>query len=178
MMLKSRTTQMSRLERDMRNAENFEEWRAAAKEWDEASGMETWKQKEVSKSYDWKNILNRTESLRDLRRDKDDIGLLFALNEGNHGNLGGMGKNALYEKAKTGTKQIITDYVDEVVDALKYLSSLPENEISYEEKLDFFDRASHCFGRSALMLSGAGSLGHFHTGVVKTLFEQIGRAHV
>jgi NTE family protein len=40
------------------------------------------------------------------------------------------------------------------------------------EKLEFFRRASHCFGRSALMLSGGGALGPFHLGVLKALLEQ------
>jgi len=171
MMLKSKSSQLSQLERQMRAADSYWEWLVAAEEYDEVSGAEEWKTRAVSKAYDWKNITSRTENLRELRRNEDDIGLLFALNEGIHGNQGGMGKSALYEKAKTGTKHAIVEYVTEVGDALKHLSSLPENEISYEEKVDFFDRASHCFGRSALMLSGAGSLGHFHTGVVKTLFE-------
>ncbi|MEM9621178.1 MAG: patatin-like phospholipase family protein, partial [Pseudomonadota bacterium] len=41
-----------------------------------------------------------------------------------------------------------------------------------QQKIDFFRRSSTCFGRSALMLSGAGSLGPFHIGVVKALAEQ------
>ena len=40
------------------------------------------------------------------------------------------------------------------------------------ERLDFFQRASHCYGRSALMLSGGGTLGYFHFGVLKTLIEE------
>src|SRR4030095_11041345 len=38
--------------------------------------------------------------------------------------------------------------------------------------LELFRRASLCFGRSALMLSGAGALGPFHLGVTKALLEQ------
>ncbi|NNC55314.1 MAG: DUF3336 domain-containing protein, partial [Pseudomonadales bacterium] len=44
--------------------------------------------------------------------------------------------------------------------------------IPFDEKYDFFHRASLCFGRSALMLSGGGSLGHFHLGVIKALKER------
>jgi predicted acylesterase/phospholipase RssA len=136
------------------------------------SGFEAWKYKEESKSYDYINIRSRIDALKDLRRQEDDIGLLFALNEGIHGNQGGMGKSILYDKAKFGTKHLIEEYVDEIVGALEHISAIPESsEITKEDKIDFFERASHCFGRSALMLSGAGSLGHFHRGVIKTLFE-------
>jgi len=47
-----------------------------------------------------------------------------------------------------------------------------ESEIPIPEKLEFFHRASLCFGRSALMLSGGGALGPFHLGVAKALLEQ------
>jgi NTE family protein len=86
--------------------------------------------------------------------------------------MGGMGKAELYQHAKYGTKCLIEDYVAEIVDALKHIAALDDSEISHEEKLDFFHRASHCYGRTALMLSGGGALGHFHIGVVKALMEQ------
>jgi NTE family protein len=53
-----------------------------------------------------------------------------------------------------------------------YLDQLDSPDISFEEKLDFFHRASHCFGRSALMLSGGAALGNFHLGVIKTLVDE------
>jgi predicted acylesterase/phospholipase RssA len=163
---------LTRLERKMRHADNYADWKSAALEHDAKSGFEAWKSKEESKSYDYVNIRTRIDALKEYRRQEDDIGLLFALNEGIHGNQGGMGKSILYEKAKLGTKHLIEEYVDEIVSALDYISTIPESsEITKEDKLDFFERASHCFGRSALMLSGAGSLGHFHRGVIKTLFE-------
>jgi len=156
----------------MRRAACYADWKSAALEHDAMSGFEAWKSKEESKSYDYVNIRSRIDALKEFRRQQDDIGLLYALNEGIHGNQGGMGKSILYKKAKFGTKHLIEEYVDELVAALEHISTIPESsEITKEDKLDFFERASHCFGRSALMLSGAGSLGHFHRGVVKTLFE-------
>ncbi|MFK8012736.1 MAG: DUF3336 domain-containing protein [Marinicellaceae bacterium] len=156
----------------MKRAECYADWKKAALAHDAMSGSEVWKHKEESDNYDHTNIRSRLDVIKKLRQQEDDIGLLFALNEGIHGNQGGMGKSILYELAKFGTKCLITEYVNEIVDALDHLSNLPESSgITQEEKLDFFERASHCFGRSALMLSGAGSLGHFHRGVVKTLYE-------
>jgi predicted acylesterase/phospholipase RssA len=168
----SNTLSLTYLERKMRRANSFAHWKKAALEHDAISGFEAWKHKEESKSYDYINIRTRIDALRELRLQKDDRGLLFALNEGIHGNQGGMGKSILYKLAKFGTKNLIVEYVDEIVGALEHISTIPESsEITREDKLDFFERASHCFGRSALMLSGAGSLGHFHRGVIKTLFE-------
>ena len=170
--LGSNTGTLSRLERRMRQADSYQEWTDAAHEHDAVTGRDKWKTTESSKSYDYENIKSRIDALRDLRAENDDVGLLFSLNEGIHGNQGGMGKSALYEKAKFGTKELIEEYVDEIVDALIHISNVPESkQITAEDKLDFFERASLCFGRSALMLSGAGSLGHFHRGVIRTLLE-------
>ncbi|MEM0912273.1 MAG: patatin-like phospholipase family protein, partial [Pseudomonadota bacterium] len=168
------TTNVSRyrLEQQMQNAENFDQWKLAALKHDNVSGFERWKSKEASSSYDYQSIRERLDTIKRLRKEKDDIGLLFALNEGIHGNQAGIGNPELYNRAKFGTKQLIENYVDEIVAALLHISNLPENDdITREDKIDFFERASHCFGRSALMLSGAGSIGYFHLGVIKTLFK-------
>ena len=163
----------SRLDRELRRATSYEEWKESALAHDEATGMDKWKLEPTSNQYDYANIQYRVDELRKLRANHDDVGLLFALNEGIHGNQGGIGSATMYEKAKIGTKKLITDYVDEVVDALHHIETLPETEeLNHEDKIDFFHRARLCFGRSALMMSGAGSLGHFHHGVGKTRIEQ------
>ncbi|WP_223788803.1 DUF3336 domain-containing protein [Marinicella meishanensis] len=166
------TISLRYLEFKMHRAKSHAEWKDSALKHDAISGFEAWKHKEESNSYDYRNIRTRLNVLKNLRKERDDVGLLFALNEGIHGNQGGMGKAKLYELAKFGTKQLIIDYVNEIVDALEHIATIPETkDITGQDKLDFFQRASHCFGRSALMLSGAGSLGHFHRGVIKSLFE-------
>ncbi len=171
MLLQSKSAKLTEFDRAMKNAASYEEWKAAALEHDAISGKANWKRKDESDLYDFANIQTRLAELQSLRKSNDNIGLLFALNEGIHGNMGGMGKAEMYEEARFGTKRLVEEYVQELAESLKQISSLPENEVSLEDKLDFFGRASQCFGRSALMLSGAGSLGHFHTGVVKTLLE-------
>lgn len=168
---KSKSAELSRIEKSMAIADTYDEWKALALEHDYISGKEAWKRTEKSNSYDNANIRSRLSSLRDLRARQDYSGLLFALNEGIHGNQGGMGRAALYNNAKFGTKHLIEEYVDELVGALQLISNLPEDVITWSDKSDFFHRASLCFGRSAMMLSGAGSLGHFHGGVIKTLLQ-------
>lgn len=159
------------LEAQMDSAENYEQWSAAARAHDELTGANKWKALDPSKRYDYAQIRTRLDTLRNYRARHDDHGLLFSLNEGIHGNMGGMGSAKLYERAKFGTKNLIEDYVDEIVSALQHIAQLDDSEISREEKLDFFHRASHCYGRTALMLSGGGALGSFHVGVVKALAE-------
>ena len=171
MNMTSTGSDLARLDKAMAEAGSYREWLKYAREHDATSGADNWKKTEKSNHYDYANIRSRLSSLRELRERQDYSGLLFALNEGIHGNQGGMGKARLYERSKVGTKHLIEEYVDELVSALTLINDLPEDVISGSEKSDFFHRASLCFGRSALMLSGAGSLGHFHAGVVKTLLE-------
>jgi NTE family protein len=159
------------LERSMACAESYAQWSEAAQAHDKLSGAEQWKKVDQTKLYDYAQIHHRLDELQRHRRHQDNHALLFALNEGIHGNMGGMGKSALYRPAKFGSKQLIEDYVDEIVDALEHLAQLDTSEISREEKLDFFHRARHSYGRTALMLSGGGAWGHFHIGVVKSLIE-------
>ncbi len=161
-----------KLERDLERASSYEEWKSAAQAYDAHTGVDRWKIMDQSRRYDYVSIRVRLDRLRALRARHDNRGLLFNLNEGIHGNMGGMGRSSLYEKAKFGTKQLIVDYVDEVVSALEHLASPEVDEISREEKLDFFQRADHCFGRSAFMMSGSGSLFYFHIGVVRALLRE------
>lgn len=44
-------------------------------------------------------------------------------------------------------------------------------KITMADKLSFFNETRHAFGRSALLLSGGATLGLYHLGVVKSLFE-------
>ena len=155
----------------MEAATSYEEWQEAAVGYDEASGLLDWKKSDASKHFDYESIRRRLRRLRRLRRSGDCSGVLFALNEGIHGNIDGMGHGRLYNKAQFGTKRLIEDYVDEVVAALDLLDSDCADNIPLDKRLDFFRRAQHCYGCSALLLSGAGSLLFFHIGVVKTLWE-------
>lgn len=161
-----------KMEDSLLDAVDYSEWKEAAIAYDEQFGLDRWKRMDQSKRYDYVSLRIRLDKLRGLRARHDDRGILFTLNEGIHGNMGGMGAPRLYAKSKFGTKQLVIDYVEEIVMALEHIADPATDSISQEEKEDFFRRASHCYGRSALMLSGAGSLLYFHVGVVKALWEQ------
>ena len=161
-----------RHQKKMNEATTYDEWRAAAIAHDKCTKMARWKSDDKSTEFDFTSIRRRLRRLRRLRAKKDYYGVLYALNEGIHGNIDGMGRAALYRQAKFGTKKLIVDYVNEVVKALEFLNSPGADCIPKKERQDFFRRAQHCNGRSALMMSGAGSLLFFHVGVVKALWQQ------
>ena len=160
------------IKKKLAKAETYDEWREAAIAYDNHNGLEKWRHYERSGRYDYAAIRRRLDKLEIFRRANDNHGLLYTLNEGIHGNIGGMGRSTLYRKSKFGTKQLIVDYVDEVSSALTHLSKPRIKGVSTKEAKDFFDRASLCFGQSALLMSGSGTYLFFHVGVLKALWEQ------
>ena len=165
-------SELRRLEDHMDLAESYEGWLSAARDHDALTGKNEWREEEPSDLYDHAQIRYRLDRLRKFRRQKDWTGLLYALNEGIHGNMGGMGKSVLYRQAKSGTKVLVEKYIQEIDEALRLLAELPEEVIPTQQKLDFFYRSNVCYGRSALMLSGGGVLGFLHVGVVSELLLQ------
>ena len=160
------------LRRALSEAHDYDTWSQTARALDDLSGRGDWKLRERSSLYDYTTIGEKLEELRDARKRGDSRRMVFALEEGVHGNLGGMGRAVLYSKAQFGTKKLIGDYVATVADTLLHIERLPEQTMRRVDKLDLFRRASHCYGRSALMLSSGGMLMYFHFGVAKCLFEQ------
>jgi NTE family protein len=164
-------SELRQLEQDMEAAQCYEEWLTAAGAHDALTGKAEWRQEELSELYDHAQIRYRLDRLRKFRKRKDWTGLLYALNEGIHGNMGGMGKSVLYRQAKSGTKVLVEQYIQEIEEALRLLAELPDDVIPTQQKLDFFYRSNVCYGRSALMLSGGGVLGFLHVGVVSELLR-------
>lgn len=162
---------LRKLERQLEGANDYESWYNIAVRYDQESGAEKWKTEEHSGLFDSVEVRNRRDILRGLLDEDNRSELLYVLNEGIHGNMGRMGRPVLYSQAKIGTKKLIEDYVDCMVEALERVADASESEINFAEKLDFFRRASHCYGRSALMLSGGAGLIYFHHGVVQALIE-------
>lgn len=167
-----RSKNLRNIERQMEQALSFDDWASFAQKHDSVSGKDAWKNRDDCSLYDSAEIRIRYDNLRQLLEQENYSDLLYALNEGIHGNMGGMGRPILYNQAKWGTKQLVGDYVSTLVAALEFIANAPDSQISFPEKLDFFRRASHCYGRTALMMSGGAGLIYFHHGVVQTLIDQ------
>lgn len=163
---------LHQLEQQMDAAREYPEWKQLAMQHDQASGQEKWKQRDETTLYDFAEIRIRHDKLRQLLESENHAELLYALNEGLHGNMAGMGKPILYAQCWTGTKYLIGDYVKTIIEALRFIAAADDSKVSLAEKVDFFRRASHCYGRSALMLSGGAGLIYFHHGVVQTLIDE------
>jgi TAG lipase/steryl ester hydrolase/phospholipase A2/LPA acyltransferase len=162
---------LANIDREITSSTNYESWQLLAEQHDEISGGSRWRKKEDSSLYDHAEIRKRHDRLAKLLKEKNYSDLLFALNEGLHGNLEGIGNPALYQRAKTGTKHLVDCYNNLVIESLVAIAAVSNGQITHRKKVDFFRRAAHCYGRSALMLSGGAGLIYFHHGVVQTLLD-------
>ncbi|EDY86409.1 patatin [gamma proteobacterium HTCC5015] len=162
---------LRKLEKAIKNAATYEEWRAACAEHDRLSGADEWKQVDHSPFYDYELIRARLSELRRARKKRDGHQLVFHLHEGLHGNLGNISNPMLYKQSKLGTKRLIEEYLDEVCTSLHFVCDNEFANLDFKKKIDFFETVGQAFGRSALMLSGGAALGLFHLGVVKALWE-------
>jgi hypothetical protein len=164
----SNASQVARLERRLRRATNWSSWIQYAKQIDEKLGKDKWKSEDESEEYDFEVLRNQLEELRKVRAEGPVEELMFfvrtIITRGNcHIN-----NPALYQECYAGTKKLIDQYHNCVLEALKYIA---ESSVGIEQTLAFFEQVRHSFGKTALCLSGGGSLSMYHFGVVKALME-------
>ncbi|CAN3374755.1 hypothetical protein DIURU_002263 [Diutina rugosa] len=159
----------------LKNVETFHEWKSTVTEIDRLTNMNLWRQNFISRHYDYMLINDRIQNLREARDGDEVLKLMSLLRSGLIRNFGGIAQKRLYLKAYLGTKYLIEEYVNEVLECLQYLSEsmdLADTDImnSKQLKLDFFHDARQSFGSSALLLQGGSLFGLCHLGVVKALY--------
>lgn len=169
---RQRRQALAAAKRRLEKARDYAGWLAAARDHDALTDGARWRALEDSSLYDAAELRIRHDRLRELIDARSVHDLLYVLNEGIHGNLCGMGRPVLYARAMSGTKHLVDDYVNSVVEALRCIEQADERDVPLTEKVDFFRRASHCYGRSALMMSGGAGLIYFHHGVAQALIDE------
>lgn len=122
-------------------------------------------------------IRERMRELEDARTNCDIRRMVHLVRTALSRDLGGMGNIDLYKHSYIGTKDLIEQYVDTAVRTIEdlveksgYPGALPA-DLDHTDILEAFLQARQSFGRSALLLSGGGTFGMMHAGVVKAMFE-------
>lgn len=156
----------------MERATTYVEWLAAAREHDAASGAEAWCREHDSVHYDAASLRTSIEQLRDARESGNGVVLAQLLTEDLYRHLNDFWAPTLHQRALTGTKHLIERYLDESVTSMHWLATHEVAGLSRETKRQRFETAYRVFGRSALLLSGGGTWGFHHLGVIKALFNQ------
>jgi len=150
-------------------AKSYEEWKQAALELDESLGLESWKKHSSNAYYDSSSVRKVLASLEQSRLENDAEGVKDVLEVCLRANFAGIESLPLYSQTHLGTKTLIENYVDEVEKSIIYVRETPL--IAPQEKTSFFRRTAKNLGTSALCLSGGGTFGYYHLGVIKALVE-------
>lgn len=139
-------------------------------------GNDNWKFADKSNEYDHELVATRLKQLDEARLSCDVSRMLFLIRTSLTRGLGGMGDLRLYTHSYTGTKDLIERYIESAEKTLAALLDVSakqrENGLKPRYVLEQVLAARQSFGRSALLLSGGGTLGMNHNGVVKVLWEQ------
>lgn len=87
--------------------------------------------------------------------------------------LAGLDNVDLYRHSYVGTKSLIEQYVDSAVQTIDavVVQSAVSKDVEVRDLLEGMLLARQSFGRSALLLSGGGTFGMSHIGVLKALFD-------
>ncbi|KAJ2974454.1 hypothetical protein NQ176_g6049 [Zarea fungicola] len=157
----------------MKSAETLKNWQNAAEELDLLEANDEWKRDFADGDYNPCLIEERLTALEEARTNGDLRSMMHLIRTELSRDLGGMGNVDLYRHCYVGTKTLIERYVDsalQTIDAV-VIHSAVNNDIEPRDLLEGMLLSRQSFGRSALLLSGGGTFGMSHIGVLKTLFE-------
>ena len=153
------------------DATDYDGWRGAAEEVDALLGLDAWRAEDDGAHYDAVELRSFLGRLREHQAEMQPRAMVDLLHTALHRHLPDLADPALYDTAFSGTKHLVAEVYQAVTDALDWLCDTPFPGVTDAEKLAEFRAQQHTFGRSALMLSGGATLGFYHLGVVKALFE-------
>lgn len=171
-MQKNTPRHAQKLKKQLDSALSYAQWQERAQALDALEHRDVWKQNIASDIYNYELLSDRLTELKHNKGSLDLDALSRGLREGLHHDLGNMGDRRLYQQCHAGTKVLIEDYVTVVCECLELICESDMRSMPAGKKLDFFKDILLSFGRPALLLSGGASLGAFHIGVVKALWEQ------
>lgn len=133
-------------------------------------GKYQWREQKESDEYDYVLVESRLHELRRHRLSKNTRLLLGLLRNSVARDFANMDNSRLYNYAHSGTKKLIDEFIQEVLMCLTYLEETPD--LSLDEKITEFSRLKLTTGNTALILSGGGTFGMTHIGVLQSLHEQ------
>ena len=160
------------LEKALAQANSYAEWLSVAEALDTIDGLMAWRDQNASEFCHEKLMREHIQRMQTLRQANDLVALMALLQESVYRHTGELNNPALYQYARSGTKHIVTEYLDEVERVMRTLSEQTMTNISESQKLALFEQAARIYGSPALMLSGGAAFGIYHLGVIKALWEQ------
>ena len=169
------TSSIKRLARKLAEATSHEDYRATARQLDCAAGLDCWKRSADSPFFSSQVVARQTRELLRAKEVDDLHQLLKTLRECLcDSNFGGVLNEALYSQSWDGTKAVVEDYIGAVTMALCYVRSRVHGRpADCELRAEVADLAAKSsYGRSALCLSGGGTIALQHFGVIMALRQE------
>jgi TAG lipase/steryl ester hydrolase/phospholipase A2/LPA acyltransferase len=147
------------------------EFQNIADQLDAIEGGCEWRKDPFSDECDWKLIEATVKELRAARMlsQPDLQTILFVLAPVLTRGFAGADKACMFNVARGGTKESIDELTDETIKALDILCD--SSHIPHSDKLAILDHARLRYGRTALVLSGGGTLALSSLGVIRALLE-------
>lgn len=153
-----------------KTATSFTSWYTTLLELDDITGKNEWKRTEELDLYDNKLVRAHLEDMKNARELGNHKYLLYLIRTRWVRNLGNMGDISLYRHLFVGTKLLIEEYIEECKRSLRYLLECG-SELNDNYLLGMLIQTRRNIGRTALLLSGGGTFGIFHLGVLVSLAE-------
>lgn len=166
-----------RLTGKLRTATNYADWFRVAVALDNLPDRYNWRVNPVDYVFDFRHLDERRKELRRLRVTDQPFEIIDYIQHGLLRNLFNITRPALFEGNYTTTKESVEWYIDESVEAIRYVGESPTaptsigGRLTDQLKLEALYAARGTFGRSALLLQGGSIFGLCHLGVVKALNE-------
>lgn len=166
------------LKRKMDNSKSFTEWQDFCDKLQQYNfrvmGLDTPSDEPPFPSY--QSVIDVTTQLRQLRMANDVNGLVHELPSVIKRNFLGIDDVIIHHDIHTKeTKAVISQFNEEVCECANYITKLEytnNSEINTaEKKILFLKRIFRNIGRSALCLSGGGSIAMYHIGVLHALLN-------
>ncbi|MCM0612013.1 DUF3336 domain-containing protein [Marinobacter sediminum] len=160
------------LEKQMAEAGSYQQWYEAAEKLDDLEGAIAWREESASELLHESLIREHMDAMRRCREQGDSRGLIRVLQESLYRHLGELANPDLYVVAWTGTKYVVSDFLDEVEQSMNFICDNDMPGVTAEQKLRLFQDAERVYGQPALMLSGGAAFGIYHIGVTRALWQQ------
>ena len=164
-----REIRKSRLRAAMHAATTAVEFNLYASKLGRLEGFHRWQTMDSSEVCNLPLLRDIISRLNSAMRQRDDHTILNCLRTAIDRKFGGIHSSALYKRSPIGTKMAIHDFMATIREAAMHVCH--SKHLRDADKAKFFDFQKLVLGRTALCLSGGGSLSMYHMGVVKALLE-------
>ncbi|MDX1552244.1 MAG: patatin-like phospholipase family protein [Marinobacter sp.] len=170
--MRAEKKQRRELENQLTEATSYQQWYAIAEQLDQLEGSLAWREESGCELLHEALIREHIDAMVRYRKKGDTRGLTRVLQESLYRHLGEIANPDLYAVAWTGTKYLVTEFLDEVERSMLFICDHDMPGITDQQKLRLFKDAERVYGRPALMLSGGAAFGIYHIGVTRALWQQ------